>query len=139
MTNACNRFPMDFHQIEAWVTAHPEVLQSNLEEVSKFPMQFRRVIVNMMSPEHRIAVWREHLSAVAGEAELTGKQAAFLVDCAASLPEIFGSKIAFEEWRLHAAALFTPPQRGRLFETLGPPEPPEGLPLPADAMGPIST
>ena len=126
--------PMEHQEIVAWVRAHEQVLSANLEMISRYPMPFRKVIVNMMSRDNWVAVWREHLEAsAASDATLDEKQKAFVLESAAALPTIFGSAAARSEWETRAAPLFTGEQKFSIFGTLGPAEPPGGLPLPLDA------
>ena len=124
-------------EILAWVAAHDEVLSVDLAGLSKFPIPFRKIIVERVTPARRHALWTEHLAAVAAEPHLTPEQRAFVRETAERLPMLFASPApnpALVEWEAQAAKLFARPDAGRIFATLGPPEPPEGLPLPPDAL-----
>jgi hypothetical protein len=128
---------MDDEEIVAWVAGHEQVLSADLAELSRYPIPFRKVIVGMMSPDARMAIRQEHLlSAASADFELSAEQQAFVLDSARMVPVLFRSgpsSDAMTTWKSRAVDLCTPAQRMRIFGTLGPPEPPEGLPLPADA------
>ena len=131
---------MDYGQIEAWVEAHRGDLPTNLAELSRYPMAFRRVIVNSVPREVRAAWWGEHLQAVlATEAELSAEQRACIQEHILALPSIFGVGAGDKPAQIggpddQMTTLFTAELQGRIFQTLGPPEPPGGLPLPPDAL-----
>ena len=124
---------VEHEEIVAWAQAHPEVLSANLAMISAYPIAFRKVIVNLMSAPRRLALWREHLEAAASDPELSGAQKAVILETAAGLSDIFSSPSAKREWQQRAGKLFSAAQQHALFGTLGPPEPPGGLPLPHDA------
>ena len=125
---------MEHEEIVAWVKAHAEVLSADLDTIGRLPMPFRKVIVKMVSEERHLALWQEHLAAAsAADPTLTAEQRAFVAESAAALPEIFRSKSANDDWERRTAGMFMPAQEHSIFATLGPPEPPGGLPLPPDA------
>jgi hypothetical protein len=131
---------MKHEDIVAWVEAHRDTLPTTLAELSAFPVPFRKVIVNSVSPEARTSFWREHLTSFVGpDSVLTEDQQTLVRDAIADLPLMFsGPRKEFEE-RAKALEnrmrdLFSKRQAGEMFGMVGPPEPPEGLPLPADAQ-----
>ena len=140
MSGSCGWFPMKHEDIVAWVEAHRDTLPTTLAELSAFPVPFRKVIVNSVSPEARTSFWREHLTSFIGpDSALTPDQQALVRDAIAELPLLFtGARAEFEaratalENRMRE--LLTRQQAGLMFGMVGPPEPPEGLPLPLDAQ-----
>ena len=135
MSTSCGWFPMDRDEIAAWVKAHEAVLSANLAELAHYPMPFRKIIIAMTTADKRVALWREHLdSFVDADGELNAEQRAFVIESSAALPELLVSREVRNAWESRAAILFARELRGRIFETLGPREPPGGLPLPADAQ-----
>lgn len=140
MSGSCGWFPLSHAEIDAWVERHRDELPASLEELSRLPVPIRKAIVNAVSPERRIGYWREHLTTfLAQNAELTTEQRALANDIIAQLPDIFG--VPLEEGRerirsleVRMRALLTREQAYLMFGIVGPPEPPEGLPLPPDAV-----
>ena len=141
MSGSCGWFPMKHDEdILAWVEAHRDNLPRTLAELSTFPVPFRTVIVNFVSPEARTSFWREHLTSFIGpDSTLTPDQQTLVRDAIAELPLLFtGPRPEFEE-RARALEnrmrdLLSRGQAGEMFGMVGPPEPPEGLPLPIDAQ-----
>ena len=140
MSGACEWSPLRPAQMDAWVARHRDALPQTLDELARLPMQFRRAIVNAVPPAVRVSLWREHLSSFLGpDSELTPAQRALVEEAIVELPVIFDGpddvgreRAARLEARM--AELLTRQQAGRIFATLGPPEPPGGLPLPPDAL-----
>jgi hypothetical protein len=139
VSGSCGWFPMRHDEIVAWVEAHRSELPKTLAELATFPIPFRKVIVNTASVEQRIAFWHEHfLTFVGPTSSLTVAQQALVTDAIDWLPELFdGTPITgharARELEGRMRPLFTREQAGQIFGIVGPPEPPEGLPLPADA------
>ena len=137
---SCGWFPMNHRDILAWVEAHRDSLPRNLAELSAFPVPFRKVIVNYVSPEARTAFWTEHLTTFIGpESALNDDQQTLVRDAMAELPSLFNG--ARPEFERHAKALedrmrdlLTRRQAAEMFGIVGPPEPEGGLPLPPDAV-----
>lgn len=125
---------LEYDEIVSWVLAHREVLSAGLSTIVTYPISFRKVIVDMMSPAQRLTVWRQHLAAAAAAPELSEAQRVVVLETAAELAKIFSSPIAMRDWQQRANRLFTASERHAIFGTLGPLEPPGGLPLPQDAM-----
>ena len=132
---------MNHRDILAWVDSHRDTLPRTLAELSAFPVPFRKVIVNYVSPEQRTAFWREHLSSfIQPDSALSDDQQTLVRDAIADLPLLFtGTRPEFE---VRAMALenrmrdvFSKRQAAEMFGMVGPPEPEGGLPLPPDALG----
>ena len=134
---SCGWFPLSPDEIRAWVEQHRDQLPTTLAELSAFPVPFRKVIVNYVSPEQRTRLWAEHIrSFLEPGSGLTDEQRGFVAETIPMLPEIFGSPQpkARETMRALEArmrAVLTREQCGLIFAMIGPPEPPGGLPLPA--------
>lgn len=139
MSGSCGWFPLRPEEIKDWVARHANDLPRTLTELARFPIQFRKAIVTALPVDARVSLWDEHLAHFLGpDSKLSGPQQALVRDARAELPAIFGGLP--EEARVYARRLedrmrelITPEQARLIFGTLGPPEPPEGLPLPADA------
>ena len=140
MAGSCGWFPMNHRDILAWVESHRDTLPRTLAELSEFPVAFRKVIVNYVSPEARTAFWREHLTTFIGaDSALTEDQQTLVRDAIVELPMMFNS--SREEGQARAKALedrmrnlFTRQQAAAMFGMVGPPEPEGGLPLPPGAV-----
>ena len=145
MSGSCGWFPLGPDQIRAWVVAHRDTLPQSLAELSRFPIPFRKAIVVALPMDRRIALWREHLERFLDPSiDLTEDQRALVRDAIVDLPRIFGGSPEVGNGRAHALEermrrLITPAQAAAMFGCLGPPEPPEGLPLPSDAYGPVTS
>lgn len=140
MSGSCGWFPMKHDEIVAWVDAHSDALPQTLAELSQFPVAFRKVIVNRVSPERRTAFWQEHLATFIGpDSTLTPEQQDLVRDASDQLPRLFsGSRDEFEDGAKaledRMRQLLSRRQAAEMFGMVGPPEPPEGLPLPPDAQ-----
>ena len=140
MSGSCGWFPLGPEDIQAWVRRHADDLPQTLPELSRLPIPFRKAVVAAVTPEVRRALWRAHVeSFLADEAGLREPQRAMILDALAAFPAIFGADQAAAEGQMRALEarmreLFTREEAGRIFATLGPPEPPGGLPMPADAL-----
>lgn len=136
MSGEVERFQMQFEAAIEWVDAHRDALPGDLVALSAYPMQFRRVIVNSVSPEIRAAMWCDHLrSFLEPDSELSDDDQAFLQNLIAELPAAFigpaeTARQRFVAFSNRSQGRFSPELAGRLFQTIGPPEPPGGLPLP---------
>jgi hypothetical protein len=142
MSGSCGWFPLGPEEIRAWVERHRGELPATLAELARYPIPFRKAIVQAVAPEVRVALWREHLTGFLGpEAALGAEHQALVREAIADLPAIVGVAPPSGQPRARALeermrALLTREQARRTFGTLGPPEPPEGLPIPADALLP---
>ena len=140
MSGSCGWFPLRPEEIRAWVDAHRNELPQTLDALATFPIPFRKAIVNAVSSEQRISFWREHLSSFVGpDTDLTTEQRTLVCDALDMLPDIFGGSRVDGQARVRALEgrmreLLTREQAARMFGTLGPPEPSEGLPLPAGVL-----
>ncbi len=134
----CGWFPMRHSEIIAWVERHQNELPTTLAELSTYPMPFRRVIVNVVDPERRLRFWTEHLRSFVGpQSELTSQQQEFVLATIPELAKLLSAPApnpAMIEFEKRAKEMFSREQGGRIFALIGSPEPPGGLPLPADAI-----
>jgi hypothetical protein len=136
MPGSCGWFPLPHDEIVAWVETHADELPQTLTELSTFPMAFRRVIVNFVSPERRTRFWQEHLRTFLGaHSTLSAEQRAFVAETIERLPDIFESPRPEGQAQMHRLedrmrVLFAREQAAAMFAMVGAPEPPEGLPLP---------
>ena len=93
--SSCGWFPLSYDEILAWIEQHRESLPTTLAELSAFPVAFRRVIVNYVSPDQRTRFWQEHLGTFLEPAsELSPDQRAYIVETIPLLPDIFNSPLA---------------------------------------------
>jgi hypothetical protein len=135
MPGSCGWFPLPHHEIVAWVEQHSDELPHTLDELAVFPVAFRRVIVNRVSHERRAALWQAHLRTFLGTHSLTTDQRSFIEKAIEELPQIFSGSLAEVQARLgpleeRMRHVLTHEQAAAMFGMIGPPEPPEGLPLP---------
>ncbi len=134
---SCGWFPLHNDEILAWVEQHRDALPTSLAELSAFPVAFRKVIVNHVGPEQRTRFWEEHLRTFLDpHAGLTPDQQAFVTETIPLLSGIFGSPLPDAQARMRPLGermrnVFTQTQCAAMFGMVGPPEPPEGLPIPA--------
>ena len=137
MGGSCGWFPLSHKEIRDWVEAHADALPRTLAELSTYPVPFRRVIVNYVSHERRTEFWCDHLRTfVADGSPLNAAQRAFVQETIDRLPAVFAKPLAELQADLKALEnrmgdLFTREQAAAMFGMCGPPEPPEGLPLPS--------
>ena len=123
-------------EIHAWVAAHRDVLPRTLADLATFPIAYRRAIFAASPPDVRATFWREHWAPfLAPDSPLSPEQQAFLREAEAALPALMGDDRTSVQVQLRAfedrmRAVFSRQEAGALFATLGPAEPPEGLPAP---------
>jgi hypothetical protein len=138
MSGSCGRFPMRREEIRDWVVAHRDELPTTLAGLAAYPIEFRKVILNFVSPDQRLAFWREHLATFVGDnSVLSADQRTFVAESVAQLPELFSAPApnpTILGWEAKMARLFSRQEAARIFGTVGPPEPPDGLPLPPGAQ-----
>lgn len=139
MHGSCSWFPMRRDEIEAWVAAHRDELPTDLSELSRYPIPFRKAIVWALEPSDRVVLWREHLLSFVGASNLSTEQQDLVREVIEQLPALFGDSLEgarerLKEFKGRASGLFEREEVVEIFFTLGPPEPEGGLPLPADAM-----
>ena len=129
---------MRHDQIVAWVERHRADLPTDLAGLARYPVRFRSVIVNAVGPEQRTRLWTEHLqSFLEPESRFSLPQREFICTTITELPQLLSAPApnpTMIEWEGRASRLFTRREASELFGTVGPPEPPEGLPLPPDAF-----
>jgi hypothetical protein len=137
MTGSCGWFPLGHDEILQWVEQHQQTLPTTVAELAAFPVAFRRVIVNFVPHEQRTRFWQEHLQSFLGpESSLSTEQRTFVESTINALPDVFGSPLPEAQQRIRSMeegmkGLFTRQEAAAMFGMVGPPEPPEGLPLPA--------
>src|SRR5688572_18381129 len=133
----CGWFPMRRGEILAWVERHRDGLPTTLAELARLPMPFRSAVVSAVEPERRIRFWTEHLQSFLGpRSSLTTEQQAFVAATIPDLPHLLSApapNAVMSAWEARASRHFSREEASRLFAMIGPPEPPEGLPLPPDA------
>ncbi len=100
-------------------------------------MAFRRIMMGVVTPDTRFLLWRQHLESflMPGSA-LSSKQQEMVATTIPLLPRLFAAPApnpTMTEWERQAATVFSREEARRIFMEIGPPEPPEGIPLPADA------
>jgi hypothetical protein len=116
-----------------------------LEELARYPVPFRKAIVGAVRPEVRVSLWREHLSSfLSSDIGLTAEQQALVRDAIEELPEIVGvvsqeGQASLRTLDERIRSLLTRGLAFQIFGSLGPAEPPEGLPIPADALRPLDS
>jgi hypothetical protein len=125
--------------IDAWVEAHRDELPNNLAELACYPIPFRKAILNAVTADLRASFWREHLlSFLEPTTVLSPEQQELVRDAIEELPTLFGATLEAGRTRVGALEdrmrqLITRQQAREMFGTIGPPEPPGGLPLPPGA------
>ena len=136
--SSCGWGPVGYKVIVEWVDRHRDSLPISLAELSSYPIAFRRVIINAVPAEVRVALWTEHMRTFIGEqSSLDAPQRAFVEATIGELPTLLsapGPNPMLSEWESRAAKLFPREQAAMIFAMIGGPEPPEGLPIPADAL-----
>ena len=136
--SSCDWSPLSPKQIRAWLERHPEAVPRTLADISRFPMAFRRVMVNTVTPEVRWRLWREHLGTfLEPGSSLNEGQRKFVAETIPRLPGLFAAPApnpVIVEWERQMATHFSRQEAAHVFAELGPPEPPEGIPLPPDAL-----
>jgi len=130
---------MSWDQIRAWIDKHPESLPTSLADLCKYPVMFRRVMVNMVAPEVRERLWREHLeSFLNASSGLNAEQQAFVSSAIPELSTIFAAGVApnptMTDFESRLSKVFSRKEALLIFWMVGAPEPPEGIPLPPDAL-----
>lgn len=136
--SSCEWFPMSHQQIRAWLDRHPDALPLTLDDLNRFPMAFRRVMINAVAPDIRLRLWREHLETFLGPGStLTAPQRRLVAATIPRLPELFALRPpspAMTEWEREVRTVFSRQEAVQVFMSIGRPEPPEGIPLPPDAL-----
>jgi hypothetical protein len=136
MGHSCGWFPLGHDEILKWVEEHRDTLPTTVAELAAFPVAFRRVIVNYVTDEQRTRFWQEHLQSFLGpESVLSVEQRTFVESTISSLPVVFASPLPEAQKQIRSMeegmrGLFTRQEAAAMFGMVGPPEPPEGLPLP---------
>src|SRR5690349_4603033 len=99
-------------------------------------MAYRRVIIGVVPAPIRVRMWQEHLESFLGASSPLGpEQQAFVRECRDAVHRILTEPIdreALHAWGDRGRRILGPEHALRILATLGPPEPPGGLPLPPD-------
>lgn len=136
--SSCGWFPLGSKEIRAWLERHPEALPHTVADLARFPIPFRRIMINAVAPDVRVALWREHLLSFVGDSSpLTEAQQSFIHQTIPQLSELMAAPApnpVMVEWERRMAGVFAREDAARIFGLIGPPESPEGLPLPPDAL-----
>lgn len=123
-------------EVQAWVAAHRDSLPTTLAELTRLPMAYRRAVFTASSPEVRARLWREHWATFLGpDSPLTAEQQALVREAEAALLGLTSDDRAAARARAQAfeermRGVFSRGEAAAIFATLGPPEPPEGVPAP---------
>src|SRR5215467_13419359 len=92
MVSSCGWFPMSHKQIADWLERHPEALPRTLDDLARYPMAFRRVMVNRVAHDVRVRLWREHLETfLRPDAGLTEEQQQMVQTALPDLEGIFAA------------------------------------------------
>jgi hypothetical protein len=138
VADSCEWFPIPRKDIDAWVAAHRDTLPRTLADLSIYPIPFRKAIVQALPRDTVAGFWREHLLTFIGS-DMSPGQNQVIGEAAESIAIIFGESEAAAAGlqalnervgRLVAEQILTRTQAMQIFATLGPPEPPGGLPIP---------
>jgi hypothetical protein len=93
--SSCGWFPLSYDEIRDWVERHHDRLPKSVAELSAFPVPFRTVIVNYVSPQQRTLFWEEHpRTFLDPRSGLTPDQRKFVAVAVPFLRGIFGSPLA---------------------------------------------
>lgn len=137
MADSCNWFPIPREEIDAWVATHHADLPHTLAGLSAYPIPFRKAIVQALPRDIVASLWRDHLISFTRSVDPDQNEA--IIDAVEAIASIFGGSESAQTHlhslneRIHqlvSAGVFSPQQIAEIFATLGPPEPPGGLPLP---------
>jgi len=108
--SSCEWFPISRSEIRAWIREHPEALPATLADISRFPMAFRRIFVNEVSPDVRLRLWLQHFETfLRPEAGLTEQQRDMIVATAAEMPQLLAAPApnpTIIDWERRAAMVF---------------------------------
>ena len=122
--------------ILAWVNAHRDRLPQTLAELATYPMAYRRMIIGVLPVDVRVRMWQEHLSSFLDPASpLTPEQQAFVRECREAMPTLLTQPLdrrALDLMGHRGQRVLGAEYAERVLATLGPSEPPEGLPVPPD-------
>ncbi|MFY1825973.1 bacteriocin fulvocin C-related protein [Myxococcus fulvus] len=120
-------------KIQAWIEAQGPNLPTNLKELSKHPMAYRRAIFVALPAEKKVALWQEHVRHyIATHPQLSSRQ----VDVLDSILEMLTPKAYLEPGSFNvsaataaAAGVFSVDEVRVILATLGPVEEPAAVPL----------
>ena len=129
-----------YNPIIAWVEAHRDSLPQTLDELSRYPIAYRRVIQGRVPADVRLGFWRDHLESFLGaSSDLNAEQQAFVREVLGQLHDIFlaedvDGQARAKEFESRMPQFFSREQAHRIFGLLGPPEPPGGLAPPEPSV-----
>lgn len=129
---------IDPEQIQRWVLSHAETLPTSLGALAAFPMDFRKAIAAAANPSTRLHFWSDHLEFfLTSPSDLDTVQQNLIrmvlveLQRLGDLDRAKGDEV-FRDLVTRASSSLSPELVHRVFGMLGPPEPPQGLPLPSD-------
>jgi hypothetical protein len=108
---------------EEWVRRNADNLPNTLEDLTAFPIVYRKQIFKALRPEDKSRLWREQLTAFLRTEQLTPAQQEFVSEMIVRLtPEVYAPFVdqasVFQESCKQGAALFSKEQR-HVFSVLG--------------------
>ena len=140
MPSSCAWFPLGDDEIQQWVERHRAELPQTLEKLALLPIPFRKAVFRAVPADIRVNLWREHLASfLTSPSSWSREQKTLLMEAISEMPAIVGAdaergRQTGRDLKARLSELFTTEQALLMFGTLGPPEPPEGLPIPNDAF-----
>jgi hypothetical protein len=114
----------------AWVAANASVLPDTLEELSAYPVEYRKAIVGALSPEKKQILWQQQIrNYIATTPGLPSERRLFLARVLAAMddPQFFVTKdgkpalAVARDICAEAKGVLSPDEKP-LFTTLGPPK-----------------
>lgn len=124
----------DCASVDAWMVANEATLPTGYDEISRFPVAYRRSIFGALPAEAKSRLWQQHFEAYrAAHPELTGEQGAFIDKLSATFsPELYVAAAGgepseevdatIEALEAEAATLFSVDEQYALMANLGPDE-----------------
>jgi len=113
--------------IHAWVRTHHETLPTSYRELVRFPVAYRRVIFDVLSPAAKSSLWQQHFSTyLITHPRLSERQVAVIMKLRAHAAIAFEDApgreavAILEHLRAEAAELFGPDALPSLIAHLGP-------------------
>ncbi|WP_241758520.1 bacteriocin fulvocin C-related protein [Myxococcus landrumensis] len=115
-------------RIQAWVDANADRLPTTLEDVSRFPTEYRRAIQVALAPEQQVSLWKEHIRQyMSTHPRMNARQVAALEMVLAALqPQFYttGASPALQRAQAAVGEAFSPEEARLIVATLGAPEAP---------------
>jgi hypothetical protein len=121
-------------EAHSWVEAHRSDLPRTYEDFSRFPLNYRKAIYSILSPDERAMLWQDQFERLLGRSGLTAEQRDVVAEAIQlATPEVFaslrertpsGTKLRYRqrlaELARQAESVFGKEDAGSLFATLGP-------------------